>query len=204
VIAEPMTLLTDYALAAVTASLAFSLHRRRDGRRARALWTLALAALALAALLGGSSHGFAPVLPPLAAVLLWKATVLSVGAASFGLLAGSAAGTTSPPVARIFLVLAAAKLAIYSAWMLFHDEYVYVIVDTGTALAGIAVLHLWSLTTRRDAASAWMLAGVAVSLLAAAVQASGFAVSRNFNHNDLYHVIQIVAMFLFYAGGRRL
>jgi len=203
-IAEPMTLLTDYALAVVTASLALSLHRRREGRRARGLWTLALAALALAALLGGTSHGFAPVLPTLAATLLWKATVLSVGVASFGLLSGSAAGTTSPPVARIFLVLAVAKLAIYSAWMLFHDEYLYVIVDTGSALAGIAALHSWSWVRRRDAASAWMLGGVAVSLLAAAVQASGFALSRDFNHNDLYHVIQIVAMFLFYAGARRL
>jgi hypothetical protein len=203
-IAEPVTMLTDYALAGVTASLAFSLYRRREGRRARSLWTLALAALALAALLGGTSHGFAPTLSPLAATLLWKATVLSVGVASFGLLAGSAAGTASVPVARIFLVLAAAKLAIYSAWMLFHDEYLYVIVDTGTALAGIAMLHLWSVATKRDIASAWMLAGVAISLLAAAVQASGFALHRNFNHNDLYHLIQIAAMFLFHAGARRL
>jgi len=88
--------------------------------------------------------------------------------------------------------------------MLFHDEYLYVIVDTGTALAGIAMLHLWSVATKRDIASAWMLAGVAISLLAAAVQASGFALHRNFNHNDLYHLIQIAAMFLFHAGARRL
>ena len=48
-----------------------------------------------------------------------------------------------------------------------------------------------------------MLAGVAVSVLAALVQASGFALHAHFNHNDLYHVIQIAAMFAFYKGFRR-
>jgi hypothetical protein len=41
-------------------------------------------------------------------------------------------------------------------------------------------------------------------VLAAAVQASGFALHRHFNHNDLYHVVQIAAMVLFYTGARRL
>jgi hypothetical protein len=45
-----------------------------------------------------------------------------------------------------------------------------------------------------------MLAGVAVSVLAGLVQASGFALHAHFNHNDLYHVIQTAAMFAFYTG----
>ena len=44
-IAEPTTLLTDYALAGVTAWLAWSLFRAREGQRARSLWALAFAAL---------------------------------------------------------------------------------------------------------------------------------------------------------------
>jgi hypothetical protein len=39
---------------------------------------------------------------------------------------------------------------------------------------------------------------------AAGVQASGYTLQRNFNHNDLYHVIQTAAMLLFYIGARRL
>ena len=66
----------------------------------------------------------------------------------------------------------------------------------------VAALHLGS--AARDRASRWILAGVAVSVLAAGVQASGFAPHRHFNHNDLYHVIQIAAMILFYAGAKRL
>jgi hypothetical protein len=32
----------------------------------------------------------------------------------------------------------------------------------------------------------------------------GFALHQHFNHNDLYHVIQIAAMVLFYIGAKQL
>ena len=135
-------------------------------------------------------------------ILVWKATVLCVGIASFGMLGGSAICATAGNARKMLLAVAAAKLAVYSAWMVGHSEYIYVIADTGAALALVAALHLRSAV--RDRASRWILAGVGVSVLAAGVQASGFALHRNFNHNDLYHVIQIVAMILFYAGAGRL
>jgi len=201
-IAEPATLLTDYALAGATAWLAWSLVREREGQRSRALWALAFAALALAAALGGTWHGFAPAFAPIAVLLVWKATVLCVGVGSFGMLAGSAIAITAGNARKTLVAIAGVKLAVYSAWMVGHSEYVYVIADTGTALVLVAALHLRS--AARDRASRWILAGVGVSVLAAGVQAGGFALHRNFNHNDLYHVIQIVAMVLFYAGARRL
>jgi len=200
-IAEPATMLTDYALAGVTAWLSGSLARAREGQRSRALWALAFAALALAATLGGTWHGFAPSFAPIAVLLLWKATVLCVGIASFGMLAGSAISVTAGNARKTLVAIAAAKLAVYSGWMVGHSEYIYVIADTGAALVLVAALHLFS---ARDRASRWILAGVGVSVLAAGVQASGFALHRNFNHNDLYHVIQIAAMILLYAGARRL
>jgi hypothetical protein len=49
-----------------------------------------------------------------------------------------------------------------------------------------------------------MVAAVALSAIAAAAQASRWAPHPNFNHNDLYHVLQMGAMALFYAGAREL
>lgn len=201
-IAEPSTMLTDYALAGVTGWLACSLFRAREGQHARSFWALAFTALALAAALGGTWHGFAPAFAPLVVPLVWKATVLCVGIASFGMLAGSAFATTAGGARKSLLVIAAVKLAIYSGWMVGHSDYIYVIADTGTALILLAALHGWS--AARDRASRWILAGVVVSVLAAGVQASGLALHRHFNHNDLYHVIQIAAMILFYAGAKQL
>ena len=178
---EPVTLLTDYALGAVSAWLGLRLVR------VSRYWALAFLALALAAFLGGTWHGL------LRNDLLWKATLLAVGVASFGMVAGSAKKSLSESASRILVVLAGAKLLAYSAWMLFHDDFVWVIVDTAAALAIVGALHLWRF-------NGWMLAGVALSVVAALAQASGFALHRHFNHNDLYHVIQIAAILLFYRG----
>lgn len=203
-IAEPMTLLTDYVLTGVTGWLGWRLWTAREAHAARRLWSIALGALALAALAGGTHHGFALLLPETALAALWKVTVLGVGIASFGMLYGSATATTAGGVRRLLLVLAGAKLAVYSLWMLRHDDFIFVIADTGTAMAGIATLHLWSLLRFRDGASRWILGAVGISALAAAVQASGYALHPHFNHNDLYHVIQIVAMILYYKGAKLL
>lgn len=201
---EPVTMLTDYALAGVTGWLGWLLYRARENVRARSFWALAFAALALAAALGGTFHGFFGTLSEGARYLLWKTTVLAVGVASFGMLAGSAFAVTAGGMRRVLPVLAAAKLVIYSVWMLSHDQFIYVVADTGLAMAGVAALHGWSAMRSRDRASPWMLGGVALSIVAAAVQASGYALHANFNHNDIYHVFQIAAMWLFYSGARQL
>jgi hypothetical protein len=177
-IAEPSTMLTDYALAAVTGYLAFRLYK--GGKSP--WWTVAFVALALTALLGGTYHGFG--------VPVWRATVLLAGIISFAMVVGAAIATTGGQLRKIIVSLAAAKLLAYAAWMSGHDDYLYVIIDTGIALAAVAVLHR----------SPWILAGVSVSLLAAGVQASGLDPHPHLNHNDLYHLVQIAAMVLLYRG----
>jgi hypothetical protein len=186
-----MTLATDYALGGVAGWLAWRLFRNRSSQESRFLWALAFAALALAALLGGTWHGFARN------DFLWKATLLSAGVASFAMLAAAVFACTTGTLRHGLLALAAAKCIVYSAWMLAHNDFVWVVVDTGIALAAVALLHIASF-------NGWILAGVAVSLTAAAVQASGLALHRHFNHNDLYHVIQIGAVALLFRGAMRL
>lgn len=195
-ISEPMTLITDYVLAAVTAWLAVLLFRNSESQTSRKCWAIAFCALALGAFLGGTWHGF------LQNDILWKATVLSVGVATFGMIVGSAHATLGGSAFREQLrnaVIAAAtlKLIVYSGWMLFRDDFIYVIADTGSAFIGVMLMHLWRF-------NGWILAGIAVSVAAALVQASGLALHPHFNHNDLYHVIQIAAMVLLYRGARAL
>jgi hypothetical protein len=186
---EPMTVVTDYLLGGIAAWLALLLFR--SAQTSRRLWALAFAALAAAAFLGGTWHGF------LQSNLLWKATTLSAGLASFGMVAGSSYAVFSGQLRAFILTAALAKLVVYSAWMLSHDAFLYVVIDTGIAFIVVAALHLWK----------WngpILAGVAVSIAGALVQASGFKLHEHFNHNDLYHVIQIAALALLYRGAKRL
>ncbi|MEO7387797.1 MAG: hypothetical protein ABIX37_12730 [Gammaproteobacteria bacterium] len=203
-IEEPMTLFTDYVMVGVAGWLGFRLFVARDGQAARSYWTLAFAAVTFGAALGGTSHGFAKVMDQDTLQWVWKVTVLAIGIGSFGMVAGSAMAVTVGLSRRLWLAIAAVEFALYAWWILDRDDFIYVIADSGFAMALVGALHAGSAMRGHDRASYWMLGGVGVSVLAAGAQASGFDLHRNFNHNDLYHVIQIAAMPLFYVGARAL
>ncbi len=183
---EPMTVVTDYLLAALAFTFAVRLWARSRP------WALAFTFTGIAALAGGTHHGIAPYLLPLAASILWKITTLSVGFGGTSLLIGTS---------RKLVPLAIAKCAVYSIWMLTHDDFIYVIVDYGMTLLIVGAVEAARWMRTRASSAPWILGSIAVSAVAAAVQASGFVLHRHFNHNDLYHVIQMLALWLLYRGG---
>ncbi len=198
VLTEPMTLATDYALAAANAY--FGLRLRSPTSRARRYWAAGFIALAVSAFLGGTVHGFAATLQPKSLVVLWQITELAIGAGAWLLLLGIAHAALQPGARRWLVAFATAQLMLYAAFAAWIDDYVLQIADTGAAMLIILAISLAGLRAGEPWAR-WLAAGIAVSALAAGVQAAGLAPHRNFNHNDLYHVIQIFGMYLFYRGG---
>jgi hypothetical protein len=182
-IQEPMTLATDYMLSIAAAGFAWRLWR------VQRLWALAFVFTAAGSFFGGTYHGFVTGIAPMAAVVLWKLTVFSIGLASFFLLAGNG---------RVLVPIAIVKLVVYLSWMIVHDDFVYVIADYGLTLLIVGLVQL----VRRGRSTPWVLGSIVVSVIGALVQQSGFALHRHFNHNDLYHLIQLVALWLLYRGGR--
>jgi len=187
-IAEPMTLLTDYALSAFCFFFGWKLFL--DNRTK--WWAIAFFAVGLAALIGGTYHGFPQFYPR----ELWAATMFCAGAASFAMVIATAQATGIAP--NFFFWFALLKFVAYVAITSQHDEFLYVVIDSGIALLLVALLH----AIRGDPPWRWMIAAVAVSVAAAGVQAMRLAPHPHFNHNDLYHLIQIAAMWLFYRGAR--
>jgi len=196
-ITEPVTLATDYALAAVCLWAGARLYMKSEQQRSRAFWGAACLALGFSALLGGTYHGFQQSIPNFAASWLWKFTVLLIGLASFCMLAGSATATTAGALKRGIFIFSAVKLIAYEGWMLRHDQFIWVIYDTASTMAAVLVLFAFR---HRAPGARWILAGVAASVVAALAQSSGLELHEHFNHNDLYHVVQIAAIALFYRG----
>jgi hypothetical protein len=173
---EPMTVLTDYML--TIASAIFAIRLWRSNR----LWALAFVFTASGSFFGGTFHGFGPMVTPIAAQALWKATTFSIGLASFYLLIGVKRR-------RAIAVFAIVKLVAYLSWMISHDAFVWVIVDYATTLVIVGVVQLvW-----RTPSTRWVIGSIAVSAIAAIVQITG--------NNVLYHLIQLVGLWLLYRGG---
>ena len=99
------------------------------------------------------------------------------------------------------LALAALQIIIYSFWMLTHNDFKYIILDYVPAMIGVIALQVFAYTKRKEGSAKWIIGGVLVSFFATAIQQSGFTIHQHFNYNDLYHVIQMGAMYLLYRGG---
>ena len=180
---EPTTLATDYLL--TIAAMVFAIRLWRTNRQ----WALAFLFTALGSFFGGTYHGFGPVVGAVTSIVLWKLTVFSIGLASFFLVLGSG---------RSLLLVALVKLIVYMSWMTVHSDFVWVVIDYGIALLIVGVVQL----VRRGSSTPWVIGSIVVSVLGAFVQMSRLTLHEHFNHNDLYHVIQLVALWLLYRGGR--
>lgn len=148
------------------------------GARLPGAWRLAFLFTGIGAMMGGVYHT-SP------SVIVWKITVYSVGLATLFFI------TAAAPKLKWFAI---GEFVVYAIWMATHDEFIYVIADYATGMIILAIVY-----ARR---SRLILASIGVSVIAAVVQASGFSIHPRFNHNDLYHVIQIVALFLLYRGAK--
>lgn len=200
-IAEPVTVLTDYILAAVYIFLGLRLLRMGLAERQTCIWlaATAFAATAAAALFGGTHHGLAPTFGWLSGIT-WKLTVYAMGLVGFLLIAAASFFALEGWSRRLVLTLAVLKLAVYASWVSYHDEFRYVIYDYAPAMGGLLCLSLWAARRGFGRSAGWISAGILVSFAGAGIQSSGFSLHRHFNHNDLYHVIQTGAAWLLYRG----
>ncbi|RMF61481.1 MAG: hypothetical protein D6743_13465 [Calditrichaeota bacterium] len=205
-ITEPTTMVTDYLLALLTIFLGAGLWKRGKATRQRSisLWSAAFLATAVAAAVGGTSHGFALYLSDWGRTAIWKATVYAIGLASLLMLAGTVLATTVGRARKILLTAAVLQFLLYAVWMVSHDDFKYVIYDYAPAMLVIIALMLFSFVARKAASAPWLIGGILLSFAAAGIQQSGFSLHPNFNFNDLYHVVQMGAMIVLYRGARQL
>jgi uncharacterized membrane protein YgaE (UPF0421/DUF939 family) len=82
-----------------------------------------------------------------------------------------------------------------------HIDFLLAIIDYGSAF--VVSLIVFLAFYKRSGAKG-MILGILISLAAAAVQMLRISPSENFNHNDLYHVIQLFGLYVFYRSARRL
>lgn len=199
---EPTTAITDFLLALMALWFARRLLQSGTTGNARRAWGLGFLATALAALVGGLSHGFGPRLARGPRTLLWKLTMIGTGLTSFFMLVGTVYATVRQPWRPFWLVLVTAKSLVYARWISRENDFRYVVYDYTAAMLAVLVAHLAHYKTRPAARA--IVQGIGVSFLAAAIQQIGINLHTHFNKNDLYHVIQALGFALFFRGAARL
>jgi hypothetical protein len=153
-ITEPVTMLTNFVLAAASLVFAFLLYRIIGPRnRVSAwLWCAGFLTSAAAASFGATYHGFKLYFDSSTLHTFWSLIMYSIGA------------------------------------------------STGLWVAGCHAAYI----RKEDGSMKWIACGIAVTLIGAVVQQTGFRHNYDFNHNDAYHMIQVLGLYFFFKGAIRL
>ncbi len=199
---EPATMLTDYGLGLLCALFGRRLWNagQVSTNRCVSCWAVGMGALAVASFAGGTVHGLSLMLAESALQALWKGTAFAIGLASCCFLIGTMVASVAKPLRHWLVAASAVQFAGYAIWMATHDEFRYVIYNYGVTLAVILLVQVYQGVVRNTPSAGWIITGILVSLVGALVQQSGLALHPSFNHNDLYHVIQMVGIALLYRG----
>jgi hypothetical protein len=198
-VAELVTGLTDFLLAALCAILARSFVRL-------ATWKLYgpitfFLGFALAALAGGIWHVFFNARHDFAQAIVWWFSMLFAGvtAAGLALIGLELLGARS---SRLPVTVCIMLLVAYAAWSWRDPRFLISLIATiiGTALCVAGLLR-----RVRRRGSSLVLSGLGISVIAAIAQQRGVAIDPTwFDPNATYHLILLPALWLIYAGLRTL
>jgi len=203
---EPDVALTDYGVTLECAMLTGLLFRREPARRGlRNLFALLFASAGVAALAGGTVHGFFLRESALGAIL-WRIVLLAVGLTA---LAGwSIGGRLLFPerTARLVEVLAAVECAAYTFVVLAIDQSFWIaIANYAPSVFFVAFSFLVAYRRHGEGPLLAGLVGLLLMIAGAIVQRLRLAVHPAYlNHNALFHVIQMAAFLLVFVAGRHL
>ncbi|MGE3707330.1 MAG: hypothetical protein AB7I13_18820 [Vicinamibacterales bacterium] len=201
---ELTTAATDLALGLVCAGFALQLlASAAHADFKRALWVGAFGLLAVGSLLGAVAHGLQ--IAETTRVWLWRPLYLSLGLAVALVGVAAARDWWGEPAARVALPWAlGVGLFFFVLTQRLGGAFVLFIAYEAVAILFALVVYvaLWARGALPGAG--WMAAGVALSLAAAAVQVSSLSlrVGVRFDHNGLFHLIQIAGVALLAAGVR--
>jgi FtsH-binding integral membrane protein len=208
-ITEPATLATDYLLALFTGWLGRRLllasriaewNGLVEAAGAQHWWSVAFMATAVAGAAGGTVHGFQQTMARPVTNLLWIATLESLIVAAFAVVSAAIIMIGWRRTATFATRFAAAvAFGSYGLWVAKHPVFLAAIAAYGVALAVLLAIRLVRVRPL-DRGGRFLIAGIVVSVIAAAVQQSGWSLHPKFNHNDLYHVIQAVGVWLLYRS----
>lgn len=197
---EPTTAITDYIIGILGFIFGWQIFNIPDSLF-HLLWGNCFFAVGIGGILGGTSHGFGPRFSDLTKTIIWRATLLFVGIT--GLLLAMSAGTffINDKGENAMMVTAGVLLITYLIRLNKHDTFRQAITFYLPLMVISFVGFTTAFFTLGFIGTLFCSIGLAVSLVASWVQVSGISLHQHFNHNDLFHVIQMLGMYLMYRGG---
>jgi hypothetical protein len=204
-VTELTTAGTDAVLGFVCIFLTLMLHNFRTHHLLKVrLWSWVFGLLAAASFLGAIAHGLD--LSSTMRNFLWQPLYLALGIDVALFVAGGVLDWLGERVARRLIVGAVAiGMVFYSLTILLDGAFFIFIVYEGVAMAAALAIYMTLAVRRRLPGAAIVAAAIGLNIVAAALQSSAlsFTVIWTFDHNGIFHLVQIFALLTLGYGLRR-
>jgi hypothetical protein len=200
---ELTTAASDAAMAVLSVVLLIVLARAPARAELRkVIWGSVFALLAAGSALGTVAHGLD--LSASMRTLLWRPLYLSLGLCVAMFFAGGVNDWRGKSAAEAVLPWAViAGLALFALTQV-SDNFTFFIAYEAIAMVATLVMYLSLWISRRFAGAARMTVGVALTLVAAAIQVTSLSlrIIWPFDHNGLFHLVQMVGIVVIASGVR--
>jgi hypothetical protein len=170
----------------------------------RAVWCWVFGLLGLASVLGAVVHGLE--LSESVQAIIWRPLYLSLGLTVALFLVGGVYDWRGEATARALLPWAIGiGASFFALTQLLGGAFLIFVVYEALAMAATLAMYVFLTTTGRLAGSGMIALGIALSIVAAAVQASALSLRLGvpFDHNGLFHLVQLPATAALASGLRR-
>jgi hypothetical protein len=202
---ELTTAATDALLGGVCLSLGRGLLATRTADAwKRRVWAAVLALLGVASVLGAAAHGFD--LAENLRAAMWYPLYLSLGVAVAFFVVAALCDWRGESAARPLLPWAAAVgCSFFALTQILGGSFAIFIGYEALALTAALAVYAGLAVAGKLAGAALIAIGIALSMVAAAVQASGLSVRVlvPFDHNGIFHLVQLAAVVVMAEGVRR-
>jgi hypothetical protein len=201
---ELTTAATDVALGFVCVFLMSGLHdfRTRHPWKVR-LWSWVFGLLAAASFLGAIAHGF--YLSPALRSILWQPLYLALGIdVSLFVLGGISDWRGEKAARKLVAAAIAAGAAFYSLTRVTDGAFLIFIIYEGVAMAAAIAIYTVVAVRQRMPGASIIAVAIGLNIVAAALQASTihFTAIWPFDHNGVFHLVQIAALLILGYGLR--
>lgn len=200
---ERVTAWTDVLMGLLAGFIAFQLSQISGFKFA--IWNWAFALLTISSFLGAIAHGYE--MTSKTNDRLWMPINLSLGLALGLFVVGALFDLSGEAIARMTLpVMLVIGFGFFLITVWKPGTFMTFIAYEAIAMLFALGVYVYLLCTSSLAGAGWMVLGVLVTIIAAAVQATGKAgkgIFGYFDNNGVFHLIQMVGMVFLLIGLRQ-
>ena len=197
---EPTTAITDYIifiLGIIFGGLTISIQNSQFHQ----LWGASFISIGIGAFFGGTSHGFGPKMTGIYRKVLWRITIIFIGISGIFMAMSSSLFFITENGKYALFITAGVLLILYFLKIRKQDSFrsavTFYMPLLGVTLVGFSMAFYFQNIT----GALFITIGLIVCITGSLTQLLKISLHEKFNHNDLFHVIQMLGMYLMYRGG---